>query len=67
MTDDDVLIWEDHMKYLFPNDYERNHILDWLSYTVQHQDDKINHALLVAGKPRIGKDQAGPYRHHHCL
>jgi hypothetical protein len=32
------------------------HILAWLAHRVQHPSEKINHALVLGGKPGIGKD-----------
>lgn len=34
---------------------ELEHVLDWLAYTIQQPDKKINHTLLVKGKPGVGK------------
>jgi len=52
----DASLWLDHLKYLITRKEEREHILKWMAYTVQHPDEKINHALLVAGRSRNGKD-----------
>lgn len=44
-----------HMGKLVPDEMERTHILNWLSWQIQHQGEKINHALLIQGKEGIGK------------
>jgi len=41
-----VLDWEDH----------RDHMLDWMAYTVQRPEHKINHALLLGSGEGCGKD-----------
>ena len=35
---------------------KREHILDYLAYTIQHPEDKINHAIILGGGQGIGKD-----------
>ncbi len=57
-SDKETSPWLDHMKWLLPDDKERNHIFDWMAHKLQYRDVKINHALLFAGAPRIGKDAA---------
>ncbi len=49
-------IWLDHVEWLIPNADERTHLLDVLAYNVQHLDGKVNHALVIGGKTRTGKD-----------
>ncbi len=46
--------WLDHVDYVYPDDAA--HILRWLAHRVQRPDEKINHALVLGGKPGIGKD-----------
>jgi len=48
--------WLKHVKWLIKAKADRIHILDWCAYMVQHMDIKINHAILLGGPPRIGKD-----------
>jgi len=55
-TDDDISIWLDHAEYIIGMPKELEHVLDWMAYMLQNQHDKINYAILLAGKPRIGKD-----------
>jgi hypothetical protein len=46
--------WVEHWKLLYPNDAE--HIIAWLACRVQHPGIKINHALVIGGAVKIGKD-----------
>ncbi len=55
-TDEDVSLWLDHAEHIIQSPKELNHLLDWMAFTLQNQDIKINHAILLAGKQRIGKD-----------
>jgi hypothetical protein len=48
----DTSVWDAHLAYLFPDEVDRNHLLNWLAGVLQHQDIKPKHALLM-----IGKDQ----------
>ena len=50
----DVLPWLDHLKKIYPDDYD--HIVNFLAHRVQRPQEKINHALVLAGPPGIGKD-----------
>ncbi|MEN3971591.1 DUF5906 domain-containing protein [Sphingomicrobium sp. XHP0235] len=51
----DVSAFVEHMAYLFPNEREREHVLDYLSMLVSDQFVKIHFALLIQGKPGTGK------------
>lgn len=53
---EDVEPWLEHLQYLYPNKTEQDHLLNWMAHVVQRPDVKINHALLVAGTSRVGKD-----------
>jgi len=55
-TDDDIELWLEHALYIIHNPEELTYLLDWMAYMIQNQHDKINHAILLAGMPRIGKD-----------
>ena len=55
-TADDVWRWLELVEYLIPAEAERNHILDWMAAILQQPQRKINHAVLLAGRERIGKD-----------
>jgi hypothetical protein len=46
--------WLDHARKVYPDDFD--HIVKWLAQRVQQPQDKINHALVLGGKPGIGKD-----------
>jgi hypothetical protein len=46
--------WLDHVRLVFPDDAE--HIFNWLAHRVKHPEEKLNHALVLGGKPGIGKD-----------
>lgn len=55
----DVSVFVDHMAYLFPDEAERAHVLDYLALLVQHPADKIHFALLVRGMQGTGKSWIG--------
>jgi hypothetical protein len=46
--------WLDLVEKVFPDDSD--HIVLWLAHRVQRPHEKINHALVLGGKPGIGKD-----------
>jgi len=46
--------WCDHIERIYPNDAA--HIIAWNAHRVQRPEEKINHALVLAGGPGIGKD-----------
>jgi hypothetical protein len=46
--------WVNHWKLLYPDDAD--HIIAWLAHRVQHPGNKINHALVLGGMVKIGKD-----------
>lgn len=56
VTDDDVRPWLDHAKYLFPDEKERDTLLDWLAHVVQKRGVKIRWAPLIIGGQGVGKD-----------
>lgn len=55
-TKEDVERWLEHLNYLYPNQTEQNHILNWMACTLQHPATKINHAIVFAGGMGVGKD-----------
>jgi uncharacterized protein DUF5906 len=56
--------WLNHLAIVYPEEAEREHILDWLAHRVQRPHEKINHALVFGGGPGIGKDSIlAPVRH----
>jgi hypothetical protein len=46
--------WVGHVKKVYPDYWQ--HIISWLAYRVQHPEIKINHNLVLAGNPGVGKD-----------
>src|SRR5262249_43523182 len=46
--------WCDLVSKVFSDDAD--HIVKWLAHRVQRPADKINHALVLGGRPGIGKD-----------
>ena len=46
--------WVEHWRVLYPN--EADHIIAWFACRVQRPGEKINHALVLGGVPKIGKD-----------
>lgn len=55
----DVQPFIDHMAYLFADEVERGHALDYLAMLVQRPDQKVNFALLVKGGQGTGKSWIG--------
>jgi hypothetical protein len=50
----DVRLWLDLIEKVYPD--QAAHIVLWLAHRVQRPYEKINHALVLGGKPGIGKD-----------
>jgi hypothetical protein len=46
--------WVDHWRAIYPDDAD--HIIAWLAQRVQQPGIKVNHALVLGGAPKIGKD-----------
>jgi hypothetical protein len=46
----DTSLWDAHLAYLFPDQVERDHLLNWLAGVLQQQQVKPMHALLLVGK-----------------
>jgi len=46
--------WIDHVRTVYPRDAD--HIINWSAHRLQRPQEKINHALVLGGKPGIGKD-----------
>jgi len=51
---DQAGLWIDHVRKVYPR--EADHILKWLAQRVQNPQEKINHAMVLGGKPGVGKD-----------
>lgn len=52
----DVTPWLEHAERMIPDPEEREHVFNVMAYKRQHPEQKINHAVLHAGKPGSGKD-----------
>ena len=52
----DITPWMQLGELLVPDAREREHLLDWMAFTLQHPEIKINHAVLMQGSPGTGKD-----------
>jgi len=52
----DITPWWELFCHLFPDADSRDRIMDWMAYMLQNPEVKINHALLIGGGERIGKD-----------
>lgn len=48
-----------HMEYMFPNEDDRDIVLDYLSLLVQQPSVKIHFALLIRGRQGTGKSAIG--------
>lgn len=45
----DTTLWDDHLVYLFPEQADRDLVLNWMAWLLQNLDLKPKHALLIAG------------------
>lgn len=52
----DATPWLAHAERMVPDPVEREHLLDWMAYKVQHPAVKVNHGVLHGGIPGSGKD-----------
>lgn len=50
----DASPWCDHVHFVYPHDAD--HIIKWMAQRAQRPEEKLNHALVLGGKPGIGKD-----------
>jgi hypothetical protein len=49
-------LWDAHLAYLFPDEADRNHVLNWFAWVLQNLDKKPKHALVILGvEPGTGK------------
>ena len=46
----DTSVWDAHLTYLFPNERDRNLLLDWLAWVYQNPSKRPLYALLIVGK-----------------
>jgi hypothetical protein len=51
----DVTPWLNHFDVIGWGEY-KEHVVNWMAYTLQYPEIKINHALLFGGAEGIGKD-----------
>ena len=56
VTDAEVALWLELMGYVIPDEPVRDHLLNWMAFTAQHPDQKINHSPLLISQPGVGKD-----------
>jgi hypothetical protein len=48
--------WLEHLRRIYPDDGEADHILNVLAFKAQHPERKVNHAIVLGGSQGIGKD-----------
>jgi hypothetical protein len=53
----DVSWFEEHLTLMFPDETERNFVLDYLALLVQRPAEKIKFALLIQGAQGTGKER----------
>lgn len=46
----DTTIWDEHMAYLFPDEAQRDRVLNWLAWVLQNLNKKPKHALFIRGE-----------------
>lgn len=49
-TQGDTAFWDQHLEFLFPDQEQRDHLLNWLAWFVQNISRKPKHALLIQGR-----------------
>jgi len=52
----DISLWLRHAARMLPVEFEREHLFNVLAHKIQYPGHKINHAVLLGGKPGSGKD-----------
>lgn len=52
----DFTPWWTHLCLLVPDARHREHLLDWMAFTLQRPAEKINHCVVFGGNPGQGKD-----------
>lgn len=48
-------LWNDHLAFLYPNQADRDLVLDWLAWVLQHPSEMPKEALLLTGVFGTGK------------
>lgn len=57
----DTSMWDHHLEYLFPEQADRDHVLNWLAWVYQNMSKKPKHMMILwgehqgTGKSWIGK------------
>ena len=52
----DISMWSDHIKYLIPDESQRDTVIKYLAFTLQRPDVKIAYTILHRGAQGVGKD-----------
>jgi len=53
----DVQPWLDLVAFVVPDEQERNLLIQWMAYQVQHIGEKCNWQIVLLGEKGVGKDQ----------
>ena len=59
MLEGDASVFREHVEFLFPDERHQKIFLDFISYSIQFEANKIHYALLVLGEPGTGKSYFG--------
>jgi len=56
----DTTLWNEHVEYLFPVEAERETLLNWFAWLLQHPSEHPNWAILIVGEQTgTGKSMVG--------
>ena len=55
-NDDFLEMWHQLVEHIIPDEEQREHLLDWMAYTAQYPERKIQHQILMLSAPGRGKD-----------
>ncbi len=66
----DTSTWDEHMAFMFPDETDRAHVLNWLAWVYQNPGKKPKHMLIIQGEQQgTGKsfigDAFGAILGHH--
>lgn len=67
----DTSTWDEHLAFMFPDENDRAHVLNWLAWTYQNPGKKPKHMLIIqgeqqgTGKSFIGDVFAAILGHHN--
>lgn len=57
VTTPDVQFWLDHIAFIVPDENDREHVINWMSWIVQNPAEKPNWGLVLGSKFQgVGKD-----------